>query len=933
MKFNDCLACWLVLTLPVAVLAEKFGDFTYTSSNGTITIIKYTGSDSAVTIPSIINTLPVTGIGPTAFSSCDSLTYITVPASVTSIDDWAFSYAPLTAIDVDNANSVYSSVDGVLFNKNQTTLIQFPGGKVGRYTIPNSVVIIRNGAFNRTFRSEGLTAIDVNIENAAFSSLDGVLFDKGQTILICYPTSKVGDSYGIPDSVISIGDWAFQGCISLTNIAIGNSVTNIGHQSFIGCISLATATIPDSVISIGDWAFTVCVSLTRITIGNRVARIGRGAFSRETSSLTSVFFKGDAPSLGDGVFDGAYNATIYYLPRTTGWGTTFGFRPTVQLISTPLIVLPPAGLSTCQGGVAVFSIDATSDTPMSYQWRFNGQSITGATNATLTVTGASTSDAGAYSVIVSNWVGLTVSANASLAVLTAIIPGAQPTAPVYPPLPVAEAGKDSLVIITHGRTVGADTHAWVDEMKTAIKDVVPSNWMVLSYKWTDQARVAEWEIPFKLYSRAKSVGSNLGRSIMNIAELTPNKAWKHVHLIGHSAGAAVIQSASRIVAIESPLTTTIHTTFLDSYTGSLDGGRNEYGKYATWADSYYAIDDETYDRTIFGRTEGLLNNAHNADVTWLDPDAKPAPDIYVFSGSTPAILPQVYSSHSWPQQFYQKTILGSLPLAENYGFPMSKEGGGWPDKANFSKGNTPVVLNGPQVPTQNSLAVRIDQTLDIGALSYATSEAGATFSGGGSFHLGGNSALLAMRGELSLAAPAADLQSLNSTPWLAVAVSVTSLVNFVSFDSSFTGLAFTNALLTVYWGAEEIGLVDQLSAQNDLVKNRFALPADLSEGLYTLAFRLDTFGDDGAGVSVTNISLGYIGDTEPISLDIISVGSGGTPKLYLSGTAGRNYLMKASSNLVDWTSTAFIANQTGSVQWIDEAASNQVQRFYRAVLP
>ena len=91
----------------------------------------------------------VTSIGDWAFYRCTSLTSVTIPNSVTSIGDWAFySCTSLTAITVDALNSVYSSVAGVLFNKSQTTLIQCPGGKAGSYTIPNSVTSIGDYAFN-----------------------------------------------------------------------------------------------------------------------------------------------------------------------------------------------------------------------------------------------------------------------------------------------------------------------------------------------------------------------------------------------------------------------------------------------------------------------------------------------------------------------------------------------------------------------------------------------------------------------------------------------------------------------------------------------------------------------------------------------------------------------------------------------------------------
>ncbi len=125
------------------------GDFTYTTNGNTITITKYTGAGGAVTIPNSINGIPVISIGTYAFWSCPGLTNVTIPSSVISIETKAFvGYASLTAITVDPLNSFYSSVDGVLFNKSQTTLIQCPGGKAGSYTIPSSVTAIGTFTFH-----------------------------------------------------------------------------------------------------------------------------------------------------------------------------------------------------------------------------------------------------------------------------------------------------------------------------------------------------------------------------------------------------------------------------------------------------------------------------------------------------------------------------------------------------------------------------------------------------------------------------------------------------------------------------------------------------------------------------------------------------------------------------------------------------------------
>jgi hypothetical protein len=125
------------------------GEFSYErNSEGGITIKKYTGSAAVLVIPDEIEGLPVTVIDIDAFYGCTSLTSVTIPASVTSIGWRAFpGCMSLTNIAIDRANTAYTSIDGVVFTKDQTTLAAYPGGKQGAYTIPASVTEIGDGAF------------------------------------------------------------------------------------------------------------------------------------------------------------------------------------------------------------------------------------------------------------------------------------------------------------------------------------------------------------------------------------------------------------------------------------------------------------------------------------------------------------------------------------------------------------------------------------------------------------------------------------------------------------------------------------------------------------------------------------------------------------------------------------------------------------------
>ncbi|MDE6304564.1 MAG: leucine-rich repeat domain-containing protein [Paramuribaculum sp.] len=130
--------------------------------------------------------------------------------------------------------------------------------------IPNSVTTIGEAAFSNC---RNLIEINVDSENQNYSSEDGVLFNKYKSNLIQYPAGKEG-SYNIPSTVEAIGDYAFQGCSSLTSVEIPNSVTTIENYAFEDCSSLTSVEIPNSVTTIGTSAFRLCSALTSVEITN-----------------------------------------------------------------------------------------------------------------------------------------------------------------------------------------------------------------------------------------------------------------------------------------------------------------------------------------------------------------------------------------------------------------------------------------------------------------------------------------------------------------------------------------------------------------------------------------------------------------------------------------------------------------------------------------
>ena len=192
----------------------------------------------------------VTNICDWAFFRCKKMKNVTIPSSVTSIGNYAFHECYLLQ-SIQIHNGVTSIGQEVFYNCNNLTCI----------TIPASVISIGEHAIDDCAR---LTAINVANDNPNYSSADGVLFNKNQTTLIQYPCGKEG-AYNIPISVTSIEGYAFRGSDYLTGVTIPEGVASIGEAAFSYCYNLTSVTIPSSVISMADYAFHFCTGLTSVT--------------------------------------------------------------------------------------------------------------------------------------------------------------------------------------------------------------------------------------------------------------------------------------------------------------------------------------------------------------------------------------------------------------------------------------------------------------------------------------------------------------------------------------------------------------------------------------------------------------------------------------------------------------------------------------------
>ena len=359
------LLSFILITLATFSLSAR--EFTYKylgqslnynildESEKTCEVAKNGNISGSVIIPSVANGYSVIRIGERAFEFSD-LTSITIPNSVITIGYRAFlncNCSKLNAIDVDVNNPAYATIDGVLYNKNQTSIIQYPIGKTEQsFKIPSSVTTIGANAFAY---SSGLTSVTIpnsvtTIGSSAFrdcSSLTSVTIPnsittiKENTFKNCILTSVT-----IPISVTTIGQSAFDGCSGLTSVTIPNSVTTIGNYAFYGCSSLTSVTIPNSVTTIGGSAFADCIGLTSVSISNSVTTIGERTFNL-CSKLTAINVEGGNPAYAsiDGVL---YDKDITSLIRYPGGKTAQRFE-----IPATVKTIEADAFSECRGLTSV----------------------------------------------------------------------------------------------------------------------------------------------------------------------------------------------------------------------------------------------------------------------------------------------------------------------------------------------------------------------------------------------------------------------------------------------------------------------------------------------------------------------------------------------------------------------------------------------------
>ena len=258
----------------------------------------YNYSGNYIIIPSHYQGLPVVAIADGAFMDMP-IAKVVIPTTVTRIGHLALCASlNFESIEVNPANPAFTAIDGVLYTKDTSTIVQYPIGRDNTsFEIPSHVNAIGNGAFTR---ASSLTSVSIP---AGVTSIGTDAFNG------CNKITEIR----LPESLTAIGSRAFASCTALKTINVPVSVTTIGDGAFYYCESLTAINIPNGITTIGEDTFAYCDKLTSVVIPDTVTSIGINAFNY-CDGLVSVHMSASVQSIGDYAFTNCKNLTSISLP-------------------------------------------------------------------------------------------------------------------------------------------------------------------------------------------------------------------------------------------------------------------------------------------------------------------------------------------------------------------------------------------------------------------------------------------------------------------------------------------------------------------------------------------------------------------------------------------------------------------------------------------
>ena len=274
-------------------------------------------------------------IGSGAFDNCTSLISVELPDNAIISSNTFRGCKNLSKIVLSDTNNNYIVKNGILYNKAMTSAIYcIPAsgveeisiedgvttidsnllfsGNVKKINIPKSVTKINAAAFMYCY---DLQSINVDSENDRYMSEKGILYNKNMTRILCYPAGIKDTEFFVPDTVKTIGDFAFYGTKALESINIPDSVTNIGTDAFGECSGLKEVVIPDSVTSMGEAVFYKCTSLEKVKLSVNITSPNPAVF-QYCSNLKEVVLSENMRFLGDFMFSYCTQLTNIVLPDT-----------------------------------------------------------------------------------------------------------------------------------------------------------------------------------------------------------------------------------------------------------------------------------------------------------------------------------------------------------------------------------------------------------------------------------------------------------------------------------------------------------------------------------------------------------------------------------------------------------------------------------------